>query len=99
MVGFKAKAKASAYFTKLGWRRGCVFVNGECVWGVGLYVYMAGVVWMCKKGENVLERGGEEKLHHFILFVTLSSLVCEKFYPINLIKMTKIENKNCKYSK
>ena len=28
MVGFKAKAMASAYFTKLGWRRGCLFVGG-----------------------------------------------------------------------
>ena len=31
MVGFKAKTRASAYFTKLGWRRGCVFVGA---WGV-----------------------------------------------------------------
>ena len=31
MVGFKAKARASAYFTKLGWRRGCVFVGGVYV--------------------------------------------------------------------
>ena len=36
---------------------------------------------------------GEEKLHHYIIFVTLSSLVHGKFYPINLIKMTKIETK------
>ena len=32
MVGFKTKARASAYFTKLGWRRGCVLWVG-CVWG------------------------------------------------------------------
>ena len=42
---------------------------------------------------------GEEKLHHYIIFVTLSSLVHEKIYHINLIKMTEIENKNCKCSK
>ena len=30
MVCFKAKARDSAYFTKLGWRRGCVFVGGVC---------------------------------------------------------------------
>ena len=41
MKGFKAKARASAYFTKLGWRRGCVFVVCVCVCGGG------GWVWMC----------------------------------------------------
>ena len=46
-----------------------------------------------------LEGGGEEKLH-YMTFVTFSSLVYEKkFYSINLIKMTKNENKNCKCSK
>ena len=44
MVGFKAKARASAYLTKLGWRCGCIFVGGVCVCeGVGIYVYMVGV--------------------------------------------------------
>ena len=49
MVGFKAKVRASAYFTKLGWRRGCVFVFlwvGVCE-GVGIYVYMVRVVGVC----------------------------------------------------
>ena len=57
---------------------------------------MVGVFGVYKKGGNVLEGGEEEKLHHYIIFSTLSSLVHEKnFYPINLIKMYKIENKNC----
>ena len=43
MVGFKAKARASAYLTKLGWRCGCIFVGEVCVSGVGIYVYMVGV--------------------------------------------------------
>ena len=45
MVGFKVKARASAYFTKVGWRRGCVLCVG-CVWWVGIYgtcVYMVGM--------------------------------------------------------
>ena len=50
MVGFKAKARASSYFTKLGWRRKCVFVcvcvGGVCE-GVGIYVYMVRVVGVC----------------------------------------------------
>ena len=50
------------------------------------------------EGGNVLDEG-EEKPHHYIIFVTLSSLVHEKFYPINLIKKTKIENKKSKCSK
>ena len=39
MVCFKAKARASAYFTKLGWRRGCVFVGGVCLRGGYICVY------------------------------------------------------------
>ena len=27
MVGFKATARASAYFTKLEWRRGCLWLG------------------------------------------------------------------------
>ena len=47
------------------------------------------------EGWECIGREGEEKLHHYIIFDTLSSLVHEKkFYTINLIKMTKIENKN-----
>ena len=48
MVGFKAKARASAYFTKLRWRRG-VF----CGWGV----CVRGWVYMCtlRGGWGVLE--------------------------------------------
>ena len=53
------------------------------------------------EGWECIGKEGEEKLHHHIIFVTLSSLVHEKIldYPINLIKMTKIENKNCNCSK
>ena len=79
-----------------------VFLWAECVcvrrWAY-IYVYMVGVVKACSKGGNVLEGGGEEKLDDYIIFLTLSSLVHEKYYPINLIKMTEIEIKNCKYSK
>ena len=82
MVGFKAKARASAYFTKLGGDVG-VFLWVGCgdVWVcevVGTYMYMVRVVGVCKKGGNVLEGGGEKKLHHYIIFVTLSSFVHEK---------------------
>ena len=62
MVGFKAKARASAYLTKLGWRCGCIFVGEVSVRGVGIYVYMVGV---CKKGGNVL--GMREKRNHTII--------------------------------
>ena len=43
-----------------------------------------------------LERGGEEELHHYMIFVTLkesSSLVHETIVPIDLIKLTKSTNK------
>ena len=48
IVGFKAKARASAYLNNLGWRHGCVFVCGVCgcvCEGVDIYVFMVGVVW------------------------------------------------------
>ena len=60
-IGFKAKARASAYFTKLGWRFGCIFVSGVCVRG-WVYVYM---VEVCKKGGNVL--GRREKRNYTII--------------------------------
>ena len=50
------------------------------------------------EGWECIGKEGEGKLHHYII-VTLCSLVHEKSYPINLIKMTKIENKNCKQNK
>ena len=89
MVGFKAKAWASAYLTKLGWRCGCILWVG-CVWGGG-YICLYG--WGVSEGCECIGKEGEEKPHHYIIFVTLNSLVHEKIYPINLIKMTKIENK------
>ena len=48
---------------------------------------------MCYKSTSGLEGGGEEELHHYMIFVTLkenSSLVHETIVPINLIKLTKI---------
>ena len=42
-VGFKAKARASAYFTKLGWRSGCIFFGWDVCEGMDIYVYMVGV--------------------------------------------------------
>ena len=70
-VGFKVKARATAYFTKLGWRCGCIFVAVVCVRGwVYIFIWLEG--WEC------IGKEGEEKLHHYIIFVTLSSLVHEK---------------------
>ena len=78
----KAKARASAYFTKLGWRRWCVFVGGVgvcvgvCVGGVYMCIRLG---WLgCVRRVGCIEGGVEEKLHHYIIFVTLSSLVHEK---------------------
>ena len=104
MVCFKAKAKASAYLTKLGWIRGWVFVGGVCGGGgVCACVRVRGGYgwggWDVLEGWGRIGRRGEEKLHHYTIFVTLSSLVHEKIDPINLINMTKTENKNCKCSK
>ena len=43
-VGFKAEARVSAYFIKLGWRCGCIFVGGVCVRG-WVYMFISGVSW------------------------------------------------------
>ena len=40
-VGFKVEARVSAYFTKLGWRCGCIFVGGVFVRG---WIYM--FIWL-----------------------------------------------------
>ena len=40
--------------------------------GVGIYV------WDVLEGWECIGKEGEEKLHHYIIFVTLSSLVHEK---------------------
>ena len=73
-VGFKAEARVSANFTKLGWRCGCIFVGLVCVRG---WVYMS-CGWDVLEGWECIGKEGEEKLHHYIIFVTLSSLVHEK---------------------
>ena len=74
-VGFKAKARASAYFTKLGWRSGCIFVGGICVWEGG-YICLYG--WGVLEGWECIGKEGEKKLHYYIIFVTLCSLVHEQ---------------------
>ena len=66
-VGFKVEARVSAYFTKLGWRCGCIFVGGVFVRG-----------WGVLEGWECIGKEGEEKLHHYIIFVTFSSLGHEK---------------------
>ena len=73
-VGFKTKARASAYFTKLEFTSGCIFVGGMCVRGVYICLYGWGVL----EGWECIGKEGEEKLHHYIIFVTLCSLVHEK---------------------
>ena len=67
-----------------------------CGWGVceGMGIYG----WDVLEGCECIGKEGEEKLHHYIIFVTLSSLVHEKKSTPS-VKMTKIENKNCKCSK
>ena len=75
-VGFKAKARVSAYFTKLGWRCGCIFVGGVCVRG---WVYM--FMWLgCVRRVGKYWEGGRREttpLCHIII-VTLNLLVHEK---------------------
>ena len=87
MVDFKEKVRASAYFTKLGWKRGRVFVGGVCVRGVGIYVYMVGVVWCVRRGRMYWKEGEKRN------FTIISWSSWKKFYPINLIEMTKIGTK------
>ena len=71
MVGFKAKARASAYLTKLGWRCGCIFVGGVCVRGWEYMLYGWGVLegWECIGSE------GEEKPHHYIISMIISYML------------------------
>ena len=46
-----------------------------CVWRGGyIYLYGLGVL----EGWECIGKEGEEKLHHYIIFVTFSSLVHEK---------------------
>ena len=56
-VGFNAKARASAYFTKLGWRSGCIFVGGMCVRG---WIYM--FIWFgCLRRVGMYWEGGRRE--------------------------------------
>ena len=94
MEGFKVKAKASAY---LGWRCGRVFVGGVCE-GVDIKICVYGWGgWGLSEGVNVFEGGGRRETTPLYDICYIKFM--KKFYPINLIKMTKIENKNCKCSK
>ena len=52
-----------------------VFLWVWCVWGDG-YICLYG--WDVLEGWECIGKEGEEKLHHYIIFVTLSSLVHEK---------------------
>ena len=65
MVGFKAKARASVYLTKLGWRCGCIFVGGVCVMG---WVYM--FIWLgCVKRVGVYWEGGRRETTPIISYL------------------------------
>ena len=77
MVGFKAKAKASAYFTKMEWRRGCVFVSGVCVgcvcvgcvgvcvWGGGYICVYGWGGWGVLKGWEYIGKRGRREITSF----------------------------------
>ena len=52
------------------------------------------VGWGVLKGCEWIERRGRRKVHHYILFVALSSLVHETIVLINLIKLTKMKTKH-----
>ena len=72
MVGFKAKARASAYSTKLGWRCGCIFVGGVCVRG---WVYT--FIWLgCVRRVGMYWEGGRREttpLYHICYNKFISS--------------------------
>ena len=67
-VGFKTKARASAYFTELGWTSGCIFVGGMCVRG---WIYM--FIWLGCVG--MYWEGGRKEttplyLLHYVMFIS-----------------------------
>ena len=49
---------------------------------------------VCQKCVSGLEGGGEEKVHHYMIFVAFISLGHETIVPINLIKLTKTKTKH-----
>ena len=61
MVGFKAKARALAFFAKLGCRRGCVFVGGVCVRGGGYICVYGWDGWGVLKGWECIGRRGRRE--------------------------------------
>ena len=58
---------------------GVFLLVGVCVRGEYICVYGWGG-WGVLEGWECIGRRGEEKLHHYIIFVTFSSLVLEKNY-------------------
>ena len=66
MVGFKAKARASDYFTKLGWRCGCIFVNVVCVLGGG---YICAYGWGVLEGWECIGKEGEKRNYTIISYL------------------------------
>ena len=70
-VGFKAKARASAYFAQLGWRCGCIFVDGVCVCVMG-WAYM--VIWLgCVRRVGMYWEGKTAPLYHICYIKFISS--------------------------
>ena len=60
----------------MGVVRGCIMVKID-VW---VYGWGGWVGWGVLKGYKWIGRRGEEKLHHYIIFVPFSSLVHEQNY-------------------
>ena len=94
-VGFKAKARASAYLLNWGGDVGVFCGLGVCEGWVYMFIWLGCIRWV----RMYWERGRRETtpLCH-ICYIKFVSLL-KKFYAINLIKMTKIENKYFKCSK
>ena len=71
-VGFKVEARVSAYFTKLGWRCGCIFVGGVFVRG---WIYM--FIWLgCVRRVRMYWEGGRREttpLYHICYIQFISS--------------------------
>ena len=64
-IGFKVEVRVSAYFTKLGWRCGCIFVGGVFVRG---WVYM--FIWLgCVRRVGMYWEGGEKRNYTIISYL------------------------------
>ena len=91
-VGFKAEGRVSAYFTKLGWRCGCIFVGLVCVRG---WVYM--FIWLgCVRRVGMYWEGGRREttpLYHICYIKFISSWKKILSDPINLKRWLKLKTK------